>query len=103
MNPGFEADDKSTSVESMEEKQITNHAEKPAQRSNSKLLALVVIVCSLVVLLLTILMYGKIGDRCDCSSNEGQCFQCEVLRFNPVYILLKMTSGIDFHKLLESG
>ena len=74
INASFEADDKPTSVEFMEEKQITNHAEKPAQRSNSKLLALVVIVCliSLVALLLTILMYGKIGDRCDCSSNEGQ-------------------------------
>ena len=75
MNQAFEEDGKPTSVESMEEKQITNLTEKPAQRSNPKLLALVVIVCliSLVVLLLTILMYGKVGNGCDCSSNEGQC------------------------------
>ncbi|XP_078345952.1 uncharacterized protein LOC144631400 [Oculina patagonica] len=74
INQSFE-DDKQ---ESMQQKQITNHAEKPtghanpAQRSNRTLLALVIIVCliSLVVLLFTLLMFGKIGGGCDCSTNE---------------------------------
>ncbi|XP_078345954.1 uncharacterized protein LOC144631402 [Oculina patagonica] len=78
INQTFE-DEKQDSVESVQQKQITDHAEKstghanPAQRSNRTLLALVIIVCliSLVVLLFTLLMFGKIGDGCDCSTNEA--------------------------------
>lgn len=79
MNQSFE-DDKQGTVESVQQKQIANHGEKlaghanPAQGSNRTLLVLVIIVCltSLAVLLLTVLMFGEIGDECGCTTNEGQ-------------------------------
>ena len=74
INPIFE-DDNPTSEDSMEQKLITNHAEKETGHVNPVriLLALVITACviSLLVLLLTILMFGKIGDGCGCSANEG--------------------------------
>ena len=45
-----------------------------AQGSNRALLVLVITMCliSLVVLLLTLLMlFGKIGNRCGCSTDQG--------------------------------
>ena len=51
----------------------TSHA-NAAQGSNRALLVLVITMCliSLVVLLLTLLMlYGKIGNQCGCSTDEG--------------------------------
>lgn len=46
----------------------------PTQRSNGRYLALVIIVCliSLAAFLLTLLMlFGKMGEKCECSTNEG--------------------------------
>ncbi|XP_078349754.1 uncharacterized protein LOC144634613 [Oculina patagonica] len=76
-------DDKGTSVKTKplnQEKQGGNATEKEvsranaAQGSNRTLLVLVIIMCliSLAVLLLTLLMlFGKIGDGCDCSLEEA--------------------------------
>ncbi|XP_078350430.1 uncharacterized protein LOC144635213 isoform X3 [Oculina patagonica] len=76
-------DDEATSVgtkPSEQEKLERNTAEKEtgranvAQGSNRALLALVITMCliSLVVLLLTLLMlFGKIGDGCGCSTDEA--------------------------------
>ena len=79
LNQSFE-EDKPTSVESIQQNQIPNHAAKeigpanPSQGSNRTLLAIVIIACviSLAILLLTILMFGKIGDSCNCAANEGK-------------------------------
>ncbi|KAL9954524.1 hypothetical protein ACROYT_G042074 [Oculina patagonica] len=83
VNPTLE-DDKATSVETKpqeQEKLERNAAEKEtgranaAQGSNRALLTLVITMCSisLVVLLLTLLMlFGKIGDGCGCSADEGK-------------------------------
>ena len=79
VNQSYEAyDDKPTSEK---QRQITNDNRNEsdrashAQGSNCILLVLIFIVCiiSLVVLLLTILMFEKIDDRCGCSTNGGQC------------------------------
>ena len=46
----------------------------PEKKSNRLYLALVIITCliSVVVILLNLLMlFGKIGERCSCSSNTG--------------------------------
>ncbi len=85
INQSFE-DDKQDSAESVQQKHITDHVENStghantSQRSNHALLALVIILCliSLVVLLFTLLMFGKIGGGYDCSANEGQCTNKEV-------------------------
>ena len=75
--------DKLTSLETMplkQEKIERSAAEKEicranvAQGSNRVLLVLVITMCliSLVVLLLTLLMlFGKIGKGCGCSTDEG--------------------------------
>ncbi|XP_078347810.1 uncharacterized protein LOC144632920 [Oculina patagonica] len=78
INQSFE-DDKQDSAESVQQKHITDHVENStghantSQRSNHALLALVIILCliSLVVLLFTLLMFGKIGGGYDCSANEA--------------------------------
>ncbi len=82
INPTLE-DDEATSVKTKplkQEKRKGNAAEKEAshvnaaQGSNRALLALVIAMCliSLAVLLLTLLMlFGKIGDGCGCSADEG--------------------------------
>ena len=79
INEGYEGyQDKPTSEQP--QKQIMNHRESetsranPSQGSSRILLAMVIIVCiiSLVVLLLTILVFEKIDDRCNCAANEGQ-------------------------------
>ena len=76
-------DDKSTSMETKppEQENVERHAAEKetnrantALRSNRTLLALVITVCiiSFTVLLLTILMLsGKIGARCGCSTDKG--------------------------------
>ena len=79
-NQSFE-EEKPASVESIHHKQIPNHTAKetgdanPLQGPNRTLLAMVIIACliSLAVLLLTISMFGKIGDRCNCAADKGQC------------------------------
>lgn len=46
----------------------------PEKKSNRLYLALVIIACliSVVVILLNLLMFfGKIGEKCSCSSNKG--------------------------------
>ena len=92
INPGFEFDDKLTSMYSVPLKAFRNHSEEksghfdsdqrhlydtlrpkkaiPAQGSNRALFALVIIVCliSLVALLLTLLMFFRIISP----SKEGQ-------------------------------
>ncbi|XP_078350385.1 uncharacterized protein LOC144635181 [Oculina patagonica] len=82
INPTLK-DDKATSVETRpkdQEKREMNAAQKEAGRanavqgSNRALLVLVITMCliSLVVLLLTLLMlFGKIGDGCGCSTDEA--------------------------------
>ena len=80
INPSFEGE-RPTSEEFKEQKEITNDAEKEISHANRTeaptriLLALVIIKCliSLLVLLITILTFGKIGDGLDCAVNEGQC------------------------------
>lgn len=74
INPNFE-DDNPTSEDSMEQKLITSDAEKKTGHAKPAriLLALVITACfiSLLSLLLTMLVFGKIGDSCGCSANEG--------------------------------
>ena len=82
MNPTL-GDDKPTSTETglLERDKLegkttekeTGHA-NTAPASNRALLVLVITMCliSLVVLLLTLLMlFGKIGNGCGCSTDEG--------------------------------
>ena len=48
---------------------------KPVQGSNRAVLTLLSLVClmSIAALVLTVLMvFGKIGDGCECSADEGQ-------------------------------
>lgn len=82
INPTLE-DDEATSVKTKplkQEKQERNAAEKEAGRANAaqgsirSLLVLVSTMCliSIVVLLLTLLiLFGKIGNGCGCSVEEG--------------------------------
>ena len=82
INPTLE-DDKPTSIETgpLEHEKLegkTTEKEKDhantAQASNRALLVIVITICltSLVVLLLTLLMvFGKIGSGCGCSTDEG--------------------------------
>ena len=79
INPSFEGE-RPTSEESKQQKENTNDAGKEIRHANRTegpkhiLLALVIITCliSLLVLLFTILTFGKTGDGLDCAANEGQ-------------------------------
>ncbi|KAL9954540.1 hypothetical protein ACROYT_G042090 [Oculina patagonica] len=101
-------DDKVTSLEMKaleQEKQERNTAEagraNAAQGSNRALLALVITMCliSLAVLLLTLLMlFGKIGDGCGCSTDEASSTESakkEAFEKNITSLLLGLMERIE--------